>query len=100
MGVVSVFAYATGIIALVGFLLQPGCTMVEQVSVEREGKSQREGHGDHKLPNRYIGQDVIHQVRGARRHSPAQTARIHGSGITAKGHNMVLATSREKGRPW
>ncbi len=65
--------------------------LAEQLALEREGKAQREGHGEHELPDGDVGQDVVDKVRGARAHASAQAARADGSGFTAEGDRVVLA---------
>jgi hypothetical protein len=32
--------------------------LAQELAVERQGKPQREGHGNHELPNGYIGQQL------------------------------------------
>ncbi len=65
--------------------------LAQQLRVERERKAQREGQRKYKLPQRHVGQDMIHQVQGALVHPPAEAARAHGSGLTREGDDVVLA---------
>jgi len=56
----------------------------KQLSVEREREAQRERHGQHKLSDGDVGQDVIHQGQGARAHPPAEATWAHRTCLAGK----------------
>jgi len=67
--------------------------LTQQFSVEREREAQRERHGQHKLSDRHIRQDVVHKVQRPRAHPPAETAWAHRTCLARKRHDMMLAAN-------
>lgn len=65
----------------------------QQAPVEGQREPQRVRHGQHPLPDRDLGQDVVHQVGGTFIHPATQAARTEASALAAKRHQMPLATS-------
>jgi hypothetical protein len=64
--------------------------LTEQFPVEGERESQGKRHGDHKLSQRHVGQNVIREVESPLVHPPAETTWARGSGLARERDNVVL----------
>lgn len=69
--------------------------------IPRQSIPQTERHGQHPLPDRYIGQDPIDQVGGPFRHSAPAATRAEATPLARKGHEPVVAAAgaSESGKP-